>query len=498
MSRKAGRLALFAVPVLAALAAALFFWIRSSGGRVAGGDAAGAGEQAAERKSERRLYYCPMHPTMVAEQPGECPICLMTLVPMEEEEEPGAARAAPSPQTAPSTQTAPAPQPGRKRVLYRSTMHPSEVSDRPGKDSMGMEMERVEIEEGPPGAGIEGQASVRISTRKQQLIGVRTSPVARVPFVRSIRTVGRVIPDETRLHHVHTKVSGWVESLTVSATGERVRKGQPLLRVYSPELLATQEEHFIALRSRRELGDAGLPELVQRADELVKSSRRRLLLYDLTDAQVEELENSAAPSRTVTLFAPVSGHVLGRNVTHGMKIDPEMNLLDIADLSRVWVLASVYEYELPFVATGQPATMTLSYLPGRSFEGKVTLVYPMLDAATRTAQVRLEFANPRLELKPEMYAEVGIRSDLGERLSVPETAVISSGTRNIVFVAQGEGFFEPRSVRVGVRLPERVEILEGLAEGEMVLTSGNFFVDSESKLKAALEAAAAPKSGEAP
>ncbi len=434
----------------------------------------------------RAAYRCPMHPTMLADRPGDCPICGMRMVPIEEQA-----------QTSPSPEAAPAARPEPKKVIYRSTMNPNEFSDRPGKDSMGMEMVPVEVEEGRAGApGVEGQAAVRIPIRKQQLIGVRTTTVRRAPFVRTIRAVGRVTEDETRLHHVHTKISGWIETLSVNATGERVRKGQPLLTIYSPELLATQEEYLLALRARRELGEAPLPEAVKRADELLASTRRRLLLFDLTPEQIDGLEQSGTPSRTVTIYSHLSGYVTKRNVTQGEKIDSGTTLLDIADLSRVWIIASVYEYELPFVKVGQAADMTLSYLPGRTYRGKVALVYPVLEGATRTVQVRLEVPNPDMRLKPEMFADVELHSDLGEKLTVPESAVISTGTRSIVFVVQGEGYFEPREVRLGLRLPDAVEVLDGLAEGESIVTSGNFLIDSESKLKAALEAAAAPGSAE--
>jgi Cu(I)/Ag(I) efflux system membrane fusion protein len=384
-----------------------------------------------------------MHPTMVAEQPGDCPICGMRLVPME---------------GPPSTSAPPQSETGQA--------------------------------DAPPRSGVEGQAAVQVPTRKQQLIGVRTVTATRAPTVRSIRTVGRVVPDETRLHHVHTKIEGWVEMLHVNATGEKVRAGQPLLSIYSPELVATQQEFLLALRSRRELPAGALPEVARGADELVESARRRLLLFDFTQEQIDQLESTGEASRTVTMFSPISGYVLARNVTHGQKIDSSMNLLDIGDLSEIWVTASIYEYELPFVRVGQPATMTLSYLPGETYRGRVGLVYPALDLATRTVQVRLQFGNPRLELKPDMYTNVELESDLGERLTVPESAVLSSGTRNIVFVDRGEGYFEPREVQVGLRLPDAVEILAGLSEGESVVASGNFLIDSESKLKAALEAAA--------
>ncbi len=225
------------------------------------------------------------------------------------------------------------------------------------------------------------------------------------------------------------------------------------------------------------------------------SARRRLLLFDLTPQQIAALEESGEAPTTMTLHAPISGHIITRNVTQGDRIEPGTKLLDIAELSRVWVLADIYEYELPFVRLGQVATMTLSYLPSRSFEGRITLIYPVLSETTRTVKVRLEFPNADFTLRPEMYAQVEIRSELGEKLTVPESAVITTGTRDVAFVDRGGGFFEPRELKLGIRLPDRFEVLEGLAEGEKVLTSGNFLVDSESKLKAALAAVGTDKAG---
>jgi RND family efflux transporter MFP subunit len=461
--------------------------VLSCRGRQTPDGASGSAEPGGTPAAKKTSYRCPMHPTMVADRPGDCPVCGMRMLPIDEQ-----ARASPT------SEAVPVARPGPRKIIYRSTMNPNEISDRPGKDSMGMEMVPIEVEAGAAGEpGVEGQAAVRIPSRKQQLIGVRTSAVVRAPFVRTIRTVGRVTEDETRLHHAHSKTAGWIETLYVNTTGERVRKGQPLLTIYSPELLATQEEYLLALKARRDLDEDRLPEAARRADELLASTRRRLLLFDLTPAQIDELERSGTPSKNVTLYSDVSGYVTKRNVTQGEKIDGGTTLLDIADLSRVWVLASVYEYELPFVKAGQAADMTLSYLPGKTYRGRVALVYPVLEGATRTVQVRLEFPNPDLLLKPEMFADVRLQSDLGERLAVPESAVLSSGTRSIVFVAKGEGYFEPREVRLGLRLPDAVEILDGLADGESIVTSGNFLIDSESKLKAALEAAAAPKPAEA-
>jgi len=456
-------------------------WVRMYGGRSAprGPDSAPSGTPVSAAKKD--LYFCPMHPGMRSDRPGDCPICGMRMVPVAEETAP------------PGSPPGPAAGSPGKKTLYRSTMNPGEVSDRPGKDSMGMEMVPVEMEEpSSQGTTVEGHAVVRIPDLKQRLIGVATQIVRRGPFIRRIKTVGRVTVDETRLHHVHTKVTGWIEALHSPATGEYVRKGQPLLSIYSPELLASQEEYLVALRNRDAMGDQAPPAAGQRAEELLESARQRLLLFDLTEEQIRRLTASGTAERTVTLEAPISGYVLVRNVTHGERIEANTTLIEIADLSRVWVIASVYEYELPFLRVGQPAEMTLSYLPGRSIRGRVALVYPVLDAATRTVQVRLEFPNPDLKLKPEMYADVELRGDLGERLAVPESAVLSTGTRDIVFVSQGEGTFEPREVRLGLRASDAVEILDGLAEGEAVVTSGNFLIDSESRLKSALQSAGGP------
>jgi RND family efflux transporter MFP subunit len=473
MRRSAKRLLATAL-LLTAIVTAAFL-----AGRATRQNRPASGRQAASSKTMAR-YRCPMHPAMVSDQPGDCPICGMRMVPIESA-------------SGKAEQGTITPTGSGKKVFYRSTMNPAEVSDKPGKDAMGMEMERVEVDAEPsPGESPEGLAAVRIPERKQQLIGVKTSVVGLAPFVRDLKTVGRVIVDETRIHHVHTKIEGWVDTLRVNATGEKVGKGQPLLSIYSPELLATQEEYLLAWKARRSLGADASPEALRRAEDLVQSSRRRLLLYDFSARQIDELEQHGAAMRAVTLYAPMSGFIMQRNVTQGERITPESNLLDIADLSKVWVLASIYEYEAPFVKVGQSATMALSYQPGKRYQGKVTLVYPILEEGSRTLQARLEFANPSMELKPEMFADVTLHADVGERLAVPDSAVISTGVRSIVFVERERGVFEPREVRLGLRLGDSVEVIEGLHAGESIVTSGNFLVDSESKLKSALEAAAAP------
>jgi len=476
MSEISWRKIIGAAPVVALLAgsAAVYFSPKPGGAQE-------AAPQHASATAPR--YHCPMHPTMLSDRPGDCPICGMRMVPIEEDE---AER--PAHGTHPAEHGPRAAPTGKKKTIYRSTMNPAEVSDRPGKDSMGMEMVPEEVEEPPAEAGpsVEGRARVQLPERKRQLIGLRTTLVQRKPLTRTINTVGRVTFDETRLHHVHTKIAGWVERLYANTTGQLVKEGEPLLTIYSPELVASTQEYLIALRGRERLKDATLPSVRESGEQLLASARRRLLLFDLTPQQISALEREGKAPTTMTLYAPIGGHVLTRNVTQGEKIESGMNLLDIADLSRVWVLADIYEYELPFIRQGQRATMTLSYLPGRSFEGPVTLIYPVVTEATRTVKVRIEFPNPDFTLRPEMYAEVEIRSELGEGLVVPESAVMSTGTRDIAFVDRGNGYLEPRELKIGARLADEFQVLEGLAEGERVVTSGNFLVDSESKLKAAL------------
>jgi len=474
---------LLAALAAASTAAAAFdvCLVSTSGSVIATAEA--AGEHATR-------YHCPMHPTIVSDHPGDCPICGMRLVPIEEEPPPQAERA---PSSAPATAVP------TKKTVYRSTMNPSEFSDQPGKDSMGMDMVPEEVAVTPTGSeAVEGRVPVQLSDNKRQLIGVRTAPVTKQPLIREVRTVGRVTYDETRLHHVHTKISGWLEELYANATGEYVKQGDPLLTIYSPELVASAQEYLLALQAKAKLGTSTVPSVRRSAEVLVSSARQRLLLYDLTPQQIEALESDGEVPTTMTLYAPISGHVIARNVTQGEQIDSGRNLLDIADLSRVWVLADIYEYEVPFVHLRQKATMNLTYLPGRTFDGEVTLIYPVLNEQTRTVKARLEFANSDFNLKPEMYAEVVIASDMGERTAVPANAVINSGAHDLVFVQRADGSLEPREVKLGVRLPDTFEVLGGVGVGETVVTSGNFLVDSESKLKAALAASMVDKTDAAP
>ena len=328
--------------------------------------------------------------------------------------------------------------------------------------------------------------NVQISPERQQLIGVRFGSVEKRSLTKVIRTVGRIDYDEKRIGIVSPKISGWIEELYVDFTGQFVRKGEPLLTIYSPELVSTQEEYLLALKARRDWSKSPFAEVADGGTLLVESARRRLRLWDISDAQIQALEESREPKKTLTLYSPFSGHVLEKMVNKGQFVDAGMSLYKIADLSVVWLIADIYESELSAIRVGQQAAIQMSYYPGETFTGKAIYIYPYLDAQTRTAKVRYEFANPHGKLKPEMFADVEITVRLGDKLAVPEGAVIDTGVRKVVIVDRGSGFFEPREVRLGARAGEVFEVLDGLTAGERVVISANFLIDSESKLKEAV------------
>ena len=327
--------------------------------------------------------------------------------------------------------------------------------------------------------------SVMVSARKQQMIGVKTTKAQVLRLTRNMRTVGQVEVDERLLEHVHIKLEGWVEKLYVRFTGEKVKKDQMLFEIYSPDLVATQDEYLLALKSVKELGDSEFSEVAEGARSLLEVTKRRFALWDITPDHIEDLERTGKVLRTLPLHAPISGYVLHMNLREGMYVTPDLELYTLADLSKIWVLADFYEYEIPEVKLGQQASITLAYFPEKKFQGKVTYIYPVLDPKTRTVKVRFEFPNPEWKLKPGMFANVELTIPLGKRLVVPNSAVLDSGTEQRIFVSQGEGMFEPRKVRVGIRTQKWYEILEGVKEGERVVTSANFLLDSESNLKSA-------------
>lgn len=371
---------------------------------------------------------------------------------------------------------------GAAAAYWKAPMNPTFIRDEPGKSPMGMDLVPVCADEGSViGGGIE------IDPGLIQSMGVRTAPVVRRDLSRNLRTVGRVAYDERRVEHVHTKVQGWVERLHVGYEGEAVRRGQPLLEIYSPELVSTQEELLLAARYRDSTRGSRFEDVSRGGADLFDATRRRLELWDISKRDIERLLETGEVRKNLTLYAPTEGVVTHLMVRQGMEIGANNNLYTIADLSRVWVYADIYEYELPWVQEGQRAIIDLSYLPGRSFEGIVTYVYPFLDPKTRTVRARIELDNPELILKPNMFANVTIETETREDvLAVPEEAVIRTGRRSLVVVAMGEGRFSPREVTLGIDSGDGwIEIRSGLAEGDLVVTSGQFLIDSESKFQEA-------------
>jgi RND family efflux transporter MFP subunit len=361
----------------------------------------------------------------------------------------------------------------RTPLYYRDPHDPKYRSDKPGiNPETGNDLEPVYEEPG----------TIQIASDRLQLIGVKYATAEYAASQRTIRTVGRVAVDETKIVRIHPRVEGWIETVNVDHIGDTVERGQPLLTIYSPELLASQQEYLLALRGAQILKNSTVPDSDRQAYALIEASRRRLELFDLSEAQVQEVAKSGKPIRNITLYAPANGHVLARNAFPKQRVMPETELYQIADLSRVWIMADVFESDAASVRMGQSATVSWQ---GRSFHAKVTHILPTVDPQTRTLRVRLEAPNPRTELKPDMYVDIDFSIGGQQRLTVPAEAVINTGTRQVVYVDLGSGRFEPRNVQVGESFGDRVAVTGGLSAGDRVVTSGNFLIDSESQLRGA-------------
>jgi len=378
------------------------------------------------------------------------------------------------------------PKTGKKIKYYVSPMDPTYIRNEPGKSPMGMDLVPVYEEEGEEK---EPASTIRIDPATMQNMGVRLGRVERKPLVKDIRTVGYLLYDETKIFTVNTKFNGWIEKLHVDFVGDTVKKGQPLFEIYSPDLVTAQEEYLLALEQYRKLSNATYDRVRESAERLLSASRTRLRYWDLTDAQIEKIGQTASISKTLTVYSPASGVVTKKDAFEGHYVKAGEHQYTIADLSTVWVEVDIYEYELPWVRKGMPAEMELAYMPGKRLKGKVLFIYPYLNAKTRTATLRLQFSNPDYQLKPGMYADIYLKSSMGDNaLVVPQEAVIFSGIRRLVFVSLGKGRFRPREVKLGVEVNQNeYQVLKGLEEGEEIVLSAQFMLDSESRLREAIQ-----------
>lgn len=417
----------------------------------------------AEETGAKQQYTCGMHPEIISDEPGYCPICGMKLTPIHQD-------AASSGE-----------KDGKGKIAYWvAPMDPTYIRNEPGKSPMGMDL--VPVYENDVAGNI-----IKIDPVTSQNMGLKMAPVEKQKFSRTVTTVAHLTYDEKKLYSINAKVSGWIEKLYVDYEGKAVKAGQPLLEIYSPDLVAAQSEYISAVKNYRKLENASLESARKGAKDLLDAARDRLLLWDISQKQITELENSGKVKKTMTLYSPADGYVITKSVIDGDKISPGMRLFQIADLSTVWAIASIYDYELPFVTLGQKANLTMPYMPGETFNGKISFIYPYLDSKNRSVEVRVAIPNRNMKLKPNMYGTVTIESQLpGERLAIPDQAVIRSGIRNLVFISLGDGKFMPREVKLGATGEnDMVEVASGLNSGDMVVTSSQFMLDSESRLREA-------------
>ncbi len=372
-----------------------------------------------------------------------------------------------------------------KILFYRNPMNPAITSPVPAKDEMGMDYVPVYAEKNA-GDETEPAGMVRIDPVTVQNIGVRTAVAQRQWISRHIRAVGRVDFDEERLSRLHPKTEGWIEELYIDKTGEQIKKNAILLSIYSPQLVTSQQEYLLALNSLDALKQSPYAEIRKGAQELVTSSRERLVLLDVPEHQIRELEKTHKIKKNLHIRSPFDGVVINIGVREGQYVTSSTELYKIADLTRVWVIADVYENEMPWIQTGDPVDVKLAAIPGKVFTGRVGYIYPYAEAKTRTIKVRLEFDNPDLLLRPDMFADVTIHAQRKvDAIVIPTEAVVRSGEREQVFVVRGPGKFEPRVVKLGVDSQGMVQVIDGVSAGEEVVTSSQFLIDSESKLREA-------------
>jgi multidrug efflux pump subunit AcrA (membrane-fusion protein) len=420
-------------------------------------------QSTATTNTRRILYYVdPMHPAYKSDKPGVAPDCGMQLQPVYANE--GAALTATV---------------GKKILYYRDPQNRGYTSDKPGVNpATGSTLEPVYADASQTNAPL---GAIRISPERQQMIGVKFATVEPGGGTRAIRTVGRVAVDETRVGHVHTRIDGWIEKVFVDFTGDTVKKDEPMLTIYSPEMLASQEELLLAARAR-----VLMP-------SLFNAARRRLQLWELSEDQIEQVLRTGQPIRSITVHAPMSGFVTERKAFPNQKVTPDSDLYTITDLSRIWIVADVFESDITSIRVGDPAYVVFANASAPSVAAKVSYIQPQVDPMTRTLKVRLDANNPSLRMKPEMFVNVEFGVTTTPQLTVPSEAVLDTGDRQTVFVDLSKGYLEPRQVVVGERYGDRVAITKGLSAGERVVATGTFLIDSESQLRAAASGMGAPQ-----
>jgi len=427
-------------------------------------------------KGRQILYYVdPMHPAYHSDKPGVAPDCGMTLEPVYADE---------------AASTGASEHAGHAILYYQDPQDPKYHADKPGRNpETGNTLEPVYADAtpaAPPGA-------IKISPERQQLIGVKFATVELSGQARSIRSVGKVTFDETRVAHVHTRIDGWIEKVFVDFTGDFVKQDQPMLTIYSPEMLASQQELLLAARARDLMRDNPLASAAEHGNSLFEAAKRRLELWQLNDDQIEQVLRTGQPIHSITLYAPASGFVSERKAFPNQKVTPDSDLYTITDLSRIWIVADVFESDITSITVGDATYVSFPNGNTPPLGARVTYIQPQVDPMTRTLKVRLDAPNPGLRMKPDMYVNVEFGIAGARELVVPAESVLDTGDRQTVFVDLGNGYLEPRQVVVGGRYGDRVAITRGLTAGERVVSSGTFLIDSESQLKAAASGMGAPQ-----
>jgi RND family efflux transporter MFP subunit len=377
----------------------------------------------------------------------------------------------------------------QKHILYwYDPMHPAYHSDKAGiAPDCGMALVPMYESKTPAEQASAETGAIHMPKSQQRALGVRLTMVEEESVSRTLRTSGVVTADETRIAHVHVKTAGWVEEVYANFVGQLVRRGQALFTVYSPDLVATQQEYLIARRGQQQLGNSQFEEVAKSSQSLMESARERMKLWDLTDKQIADLDRTGQVSKTITVYSPVSGFIMDRKAFPHTSTAGDMELYIIADLSRVWVTADVFEADLPYVKVGQKAVIHFPYAPGKTIVGRVGYSYPVLDAQTHTAKIRIEVANEGLVLKPNMLANVELTIDYGRHTIVPAEAVLNGGTMQTVFLARDDATFEPRQVTMGATVDGKTIITSGVKKGETIVESGNFLLDSDTRLNAPMD-----------